>query len=76
MECRGSVGEVFRQHSTQRKAFVHRGSGRFGWSGDVFRDFCPFSLINTAVYAAGSGCPVTGSACPVIVLAGKTRQAE
>ena len=54
MECRGSVGGVFGQHSTHRKAFTS-GFQKIGWSGDVFCDFCPSSLIfskNTTHWSA------------------------
>ena len=73
VECWWSLWTTL--HTPQ--SFCTSGFQKIGWSGDVFCDFCPFSLIfskntthwsaiyiiNTAVYAAGLGYPVTGSAC-------------
>ena len=45
VECWGSVGGVFGQHSTHRKPFIHRHFRRLGGgSGEVFGDFRLFCV--------------------------------
>ena len=55
VECRGSVGGVLEQHSTQRKAFVHRGFRRLGGVVTffaIFAHFCSSTQLYTQLAQA------------------------